>query len=72
MEEWHDQEAPVAAPVVAPQGVEVPRGEVEQIVRLVWAAAAALPGQAQGLSFQNLSLKPRLQPLLFCESRGLV
>jgi hypothetical protein len=69
VEQWHDQEAPVA-PVVAPQGVEVPRGEVEQIVRAP-GAAALLPGQAQGLSFQSLSPKP-VQPLSFCESRGLV
>jgi hypothetical protein len=57
--------------VVAPQGVEMLRVEVKQIVRLV-LAAALLPGQAQGLSFQSLSPKQRVQPLSFCESRGLV
>jgi hypothetical protein len=61
----------VEGSVVAPQGVEVPPAKVEQIVRLV-LAAALLPGQAQGLSFQSLSPKPRVQPLSFCESRGLV
>ena len=57
--------------VVAPQGVEVLRVEVEQIFPLL-LGAALLPGQAQGLSFQSLSSKPRVQPLSFCESRGLV
>ena len=47
--------------------------EVEQIVRLVPAAAALLPGQAPGLTFQSLPPRLRIdQPLLFCDSRSSV
>jgi hypothetical protein len=49
------------------------RLEVKQIVRLVRAVAALLPGQARDLSFQSLSPTPRVdQPLSFWKAQGLV